>query len=114
LGADSATKPWAADIHLTPDGNFLYASERTSSEMSGFRVNKKSGRITPTGKWKTETQPRAFQISPDGRHLVVVGQKSDHASIYSINAETGELEVVQRIATGQNPSWVEIIRLHDN
>ncbi|MBE8718620.1 lactonase family protein [Cellvibrio polysaccharolyticus] len=113
LGAGSATKPWAADIHLTPDGNFLYASERTSGEMSGFRLNKKSGRITPIGKWKTETQPRAFQISPDGRHLVVVGQKSDHASIYSINAETGELEAVQRIAAGQNPSWIEIIRLHD-
>lgn len=114
LASGSKGKPWAADIHLTPDGNFLYASERTTSEISGFQVNKKSGRITQIGKWKTEEQPRAFQISPDGRHLVAVGQKSDHASIYSINAETGDLKLVQSIATGQNPSWVEIITLHDN
>lgn len=114
LASGSKEKPWAADIHLTPDGNFLYSSERTTSEISGFQVNKKSGRITPIGKWKTEEQPRAFQISPDGHHLVAVGQKSDHASIYSINAETGELKPVQRIATGQNPSWVEIITLHND
>jgi 6-phosphogluconolactonase len=114
LAGGSAEKPWAADIHLTPDGNFLYASERTTSEISGFQVNKKSGRLTPIGKWKTEEQPRAFKISPEGRHLVAVGQKSDHASIYSMNPETGELKPMQRIATGQNPSWVEIITLHNN
>lgn len=109
LESGSTDKPWAADIHLTPDGNFLYASERTSSTISGFQVNKQSGRLTLIGKWKTEEQPRAFQISPDGRHLVAVGQKSHHASIYSISEKTGELKPVQRIATGKNPSWVEII-----
>jgi len=114
LESGSTEKPWAADIHLTPDGNFLYASERTGSTISGFQVNKKSGRLMPTGKWKTEEQPRAFQISPDGRHLVAVGQKSHHASIYSISEKTGELEPAQRIATGNNPSWVEIITLTDD
>ena len=39
-------KPWAADIQLTPDGAWLYASERTSSTLAGFKVDGATGRFT--------------------------------------------------------------------
>ena len=39
MPAGDSRKPWAADIHITPDGRFLYASERTSSTISGFAVD---------------------------------------------------------------------------
>lgn len=113
LPAESSLKPWAADIHLTPDGKFLYATERTSNSLFGFKVNQISGRLSAVGSWHTESQPRAFAISPDGRYLTVVGQKSNYLSLYAINKSTGTLSALARAATGINPSWVEMILLPD-
>lgn len=102
-------KPWAADIHLTPNEHFLYVSERTSSTIFGFRVEQESGRLRPLGKWTTEIQPRAFAISASGRYLVVVGQLSHHLQVFAIDPVSGVLTATDRKATGSNPSWVEIL-----
>jgi 6-phosphogluconolactonase len=37
---------WASDLHLTPNGRFLYAAERTSSTLAAFRVDTASGKLT--------------------------------------------------------------------
>ena len=66
-------KPWAADIHLTPDGKFLYASERTTSTLAAFSVDLKTGLLTPIDSYPTEKQPRSFDIDPTGRYLLAVG-----------------------------------------
>lgn len=67
-------KPWAADIHVSPDGNFLYASERSSSAIAAFRIN--HGTLTLIGHYPTELQPRGFNIDPDGKYLLAVGGKN--------------------------------------
>ena len=51
-------KPWAADLHLTPDGRFLYASERTSSTLTAFRVDAEKARCRPSGR-PAPKRPRA-------------------------------------------------------
>src|SRR5215475_7225054 len=61
---------WAADLHLTPDGRFLYASERTTSTLSAFRVDGTSGKLSYLGSTPTEKQPRGFAIDPTGRFVV--------------------------------------------
>jgi 6-phosphogluconolactonase len=111
LPKNSAITPWAADIHMTSNGKFLYVTERTTNSLSGFNVNEKTGKLKLIGSWDTEGQPRAFAISPSGRYLAVVGQKSHQMTVYAINAATGELLTVNRTATGANPGWVEIISL---
>ena len=102
-------KPWAADLHLTPDGRHLYTSERTSSTLAHFTVDAASGRLTPQGHTSVETQPRGFAIDPSGRHLLVVGQLSHHLSRWAIDPESGQLDCQQRISVGQGPNWVEIL-----
>lgn len=104
-------KPWAADIHLTPDGRFLYTSERTSSTLAAFAVDAASGRLALVGHTPTETQPRGFNIDPSGRFLLAVGQLSHAATLYTINPNSGALEAVRNRALGRNPNWVEIISL---
>ncbi|HJW80165.1 MAG TPA: lactonase family protein, partial [Beijerinckiaceae bacterium] len=59
-------KPWAADLHVTPDGKFLYASERTSSTLAAFKVDAANGTLTLVAHYPTEKQPRAFAIDPSG------------------------------------------------
>ena len=100
---------WASDLHLTPNGRFLYAAERTSSTVGAFRVDTASGKLTYLGSTPTEKQPRGFRIDPTGRFVVVSGEKSDTISSYAIDAETGALKPIGRFPTGKGTNWVEIV-----
>src|SRR3954470_8553832 len=100
---------WASDLHLTPNGRFLYAAERTSSTLGAFRVDAASGKLTYVGSTPTEQQPRGFAIDPSGRFVVVSGEKSDTISSYAIDAETGALKPIGRYPTGKGANWVEIV-----
>ena len=100
---------WASDLHLTPNGRFLYAAERTSSTLAAFRVDTASGKLTYLGSTPTEKQPRGFNIDPTGRFIVVSGEQSDTISSYAIDAETGALKPIGRYPTGKGANWVEIV-----
>jgi 6-phosphogluconolactonase len=104
-------KPWAADLHVTPDGRFLYASERTTSTLAGFRIEPADGTLSPVGHTATEKQPRGFAIDPAGRFLLAVGQLSHAMSSYRIDAATGALTRLGQYPMGQNPNWIEIVTL---
>jgi 6-phosphogluconolactonase len=100
---------WASDLHLTPNGRFLYAAERTSSTLGAFRVDAQSGKLTFIGSTPTEKQPRGFNIDPSGRFVVVTGEKSDMVASYAIDAESGALKPVGRYPAGKGANWVEIV-----
>ena len=100
---------WASDLHLTPNGKFLYAAERTSSSLGGFKVDAASGKLTYAGSTPTEKQPRGFAIDPSGRYIVVSGEKSDTISSYAIDGETGALKAIGKYPTGKGANWVEIV-----
>ena len=104
-------KPWAADLHFTPDGRFLYGSERNSSTLSAFKVDANTGRVTLIGHTPTEKEPRGFNIDPSGRFLLAVGQASHAMSTYAIDQRTGQLTKLKEYGMGKNPNWVEIITL---
>ena len=108
-GAEGA--PWAADIHLTPDGRFLYACERRTSTIAAFAVDAGNGRIERVDAVATEAQPRSFAISPDGRFLFAAGQASHRLSRYAIDAGSGQLHKLGDQAVGTNPNWIEIVEL---
>jgi len=103
-------KPWGADLHLTPDGRFLYASERTSSTLAAYRVNQATGKLTRIGTYPTEKQPRAFNIDPSGNYLLAVGQLSTQMRAYRIDRKTGALSAVGEYPVGKNPNWIEIVK----
>ena len=111
LPAGFTGKPWAADLHLTPDGRYLYASERTSSTLSAFKVDAATGQLQPLGQTPTEKGPRGFAIDPSGRYLIAAGQESHGISLYAIDAATGTLGKPERLAVGKNPNWIEIVDL---
>ena len=100
---------WAADIHLTPNGRFLYASERTTSTIGALRVDGASGKLVYVGSTPTEKQPRGFNIDPTGQFIVVSGEKSDMLAVYSIQAESGALKSIGRYPTGKGANWVDIV-----
>lgn len=111
LPPGSNEKPWAADLHLTPNGKFLYASERATSTIAAFGIDAVSGKLSRVGNYPTETQPRGFNIDPKGKYLLAVGQKSNALSVYAIDAKTGKLLQRSKTEVGGNPNWVEIVAL---
>jgi 6-phosphogluconolactonase len=111
LPSDFQGKPSAADLHITPDGRFLYGSERTSSTLAGFKVDPVNGTLSAIGSVPTEKQPRGFNIDPSGRYLLAVGQLSHALSSYRIDAESGKLVKLKAYPMGKNPNWIEIVDL---
>jgi 6-phosphogluconolactonase len=100
---------WAADLQVTPDGRFLYASERTTSTLARFAVDTITGKLSYLDSTPTETQPRGFRIDSQGRFLVTSGEKSDQISVYAIDPANGALRLLQRYPVGRGANWVNIV-----
>jgi 6-phosphogluconolactonase len=105
-----ATKMSAADIHVTPDGRFLYASERQSNTLALFAIDARDGTLAFKDQIVTETYPRGFAIEPDGRFLYCAGQQSNRVSAYAIAPVSGKLSKIADYAAGGGPNWIEIVR----
>jgi 6-phosphogluconolactonase len=101
-----------ADIHITPDGKWLYVSERATNTITAFSVDDNTGNLDYIGSYDTEKTPRGFNIDPNGNFVIVAGQKSDHVSIHAINSETGELKLLDRYESGKEPNWIEIVEFN--
>lgn len=102
-------KIFGADIHITPNGKFLYASERATNTLACFKVNSLTGKLTYVESVDTESQPRGFTVDPKGRFLISSGDKTDHIVVYAIDQETGGLKMLKRYPAGKGPNWVEIV-----
>ena len=105
---DVSNDIWASDLHLTPDGKFLYAAERTSSTLGAFSVDAATGKLTYLASTPVEKQPRGFRIHPNGKFMVVSGELSDTISVYAIEAN-GALTLLEKYPTGKDSNWVEIV-----
>ena len=109
LPPDFHGKPATADLHITPDGKYLYGSERKSSTLTGFKIDPANGTLSFIGSVPTEKQPRGFNIDSSGRHLLAVGQLSHRMSSYKIDVDSGKLTKLREYPMGKNPNWVEIV-----
>jgi 6-phosphogluconolactonase len=109
--ADYKEQPAASDIHMTPDGTFLYGAERKTSSLYGFKIDQDKGTLTAIGKFDTEKTPRGFAIDPRGKFLLAVGMDSGAMTVHAIDAASGALSVAGHYPMGTQPNWVEIVDL---
>lgn len=92
----------AADIHLSPDGKFLYASNRGSENKITIFAIEKGGLLSVRGYVPTLGKgPRNFAIDPSGKYLLVAHQYTNNIVIFERNVETGALtDTGKRIEVG--------------
>lgn len=100
----------AADVHGTPDGRFLYASNRGHESIAAFSIDTASGALSSIGRFVTEKTPRAFAIDPDGKFLYAGGQGSGRIAAYTINRQNGHLALFAVYDAGKNPVWILLMR----
>ena len=89
---------YAADIHISTDGKFLYASNRGPNTIAIFKVDANTGELTTIGFEPTKGEtPRNFSLSPDDNFLVVAHRNSDNLTSFKRDATTGLLTFVDDI-----------------
>jgi 6-phosphogluconolactonase len=103
----------AADIHVSPDGRFLYASNRANANtIAIFSINQKSGKLLLTGHQSTLGKtPRNFNFDPSGEFLLVANQNSDEIVIFKRDKMTGLLtDTKNRIDVGKPVclQWISV------
>lgn len=82
----------AADIHVSPDGKFLYVSVRGPGCLQGFEIQKENGLLNPLGRFSTGGWcPRSFHISPDGRYVAVANQELGTLEVFPRENTNGQL-----------------------
>jgi len=92
-------KASAADIHLSPDGKFLYATNRApANTITCFSVAK-NGQLTLVQQIQSGGDgPRNFSMTPDGKYLFIGNQNSDNVAIFKRDIQKGLLsDTHQRI-----------------
>lgn len=91
IEADSVHARGSAHIQLSPDGRHLYASNRLQQDGIAIFSVGADGTLAPAGYQLTGKHPRHFNITPDGRYLLVACRDSQCIEIYRRDASTGSL-----------------------
>lgn len=100
---DFKGKVGAADIHVSPDGKFVYASNRgDANELVIYSIGK-DGRLSLAGRQSTLGKgPRNFAIDPSGNYLLAANQNSDEIVVFKRDLKSGLLtDTGKRISIGQ-------------
>jgi 6-phosphogluconolactonase len=110
LPSDFSGNNTCAHIEITPDGKFLYASNRGHDSLACYSIDADSGRLTMLGNVATEKTPRAFNLDPSGKLLYAAGQASGKLASYRVQSD-GLLKPLQTYEVGKGPAWVLILKL---
>ena len=90
--ADEGGGRGSADIHISPDGRFLYTSHRLKKDgIAIFAIDPKKGTLTKIGYQLTGIHPRNFAITPNGKYLLVACRDDNKIQVFERNEATGEL-----------------------
>ena len=106
IKADRMDARGAADIHFSPDGKFLYASLRLRGDgIVVFEVGP-GGMLAYVGYQQTGPHPRNFNLTPNGKYVLVACRDNDSIEIYSRDRNTGMLTDTGRRITQTRPVFV--------
>jgi 6-phosphogluconolactonase len=94
----------SADIHVSPDGLRVYASNRGHDSIAVL-VAASDGSLTLVDDVPTETTPREFDLSASGQHLLVAGQGNGFVASYLVGAD-GSLSQADRLQVGGDLRWI--------
>ena len=109
LPADTTARPSCAEIAITADGRFLYASNRGHNSIARFSFA--DGALTALGHTDTQGKtPRDFAIDPTGAFLMVGNQDTDTVVTFRIDKDTGDLQPTGHVANVPNPVCILPVR----
>lgn len=99
VSADTVGAKGSADIHITPDGRYLYASNRLKADgLAIFKVDPDNGQLQRVGYQLTGKHPRNFAITPNGRYVLVASRDNNAIEVYRLNDANGMLTPLKSLS----------------
>ena len=99
-----------ADVHVSPDGRFVYTSNRGDNSLAVFSIDPATGRLTLVEHVSTQGKtPRNFSLDPSGSLLLVANQNSGNVFSYFVDKRTGRLRPTGQSAQLPTPMCVDIL-----
>lgn len=100
-----------ADVHVSPDGRFVYASNRgEANSLAIYRIFPSSGKLVLVGFQPVKgIKPRNFNFDPTGNFLLVANQESSNIVIFRVNHQTGLLTDTGKRIDVPNPVCIRFI-----
>lgn len=101
-----------ADVHISPDGEFLYLSDRGDQNyLAIYKINKSTGELSFSGHQPTlGKNPRNFSLDPSGKYLLVANQSSDNVVVFQRDAASGKLTPTGIQISVPKPSCLQFIK----
>lgn len=109
LPLDFKGSPWAAQIHVSPNGDRLFASERRGSTLAAWDIDQLNGQISNRHLVETAENPRCFDVTPNGRFIVLSALKGGCIELFDVSQRSVAPKKVLELPTASEPGWVEII-----
>ena len=82
---------WCADLAITPDGRFLYGTNRGHDSIAAYRIGK-GGLLEPISITSSGGKsPQNLEITADGRWLLVANMSGGNVAVFAIEPATGKL-----------------------
>ena len=104
LPADFTGENTSADIHVSPDGRFLYCSNRGHDSIAAFQIGPRNGKLTFIAHQSCGGKtPRNFAIDPTGAFLLVANQNSGNIVTFRRDVKTGRLSATGHVAEVPSP-----------
>ena len=113
LMADEGGGRGSADIHISPDGRFLYTSHRLKKDgIAIFAIDPKKGILTKVGYQLTGIHPRNFAITPNGKYLLVAFRDDNKIQVFRRDEATGKLTDTSLNISVDKPTCVAFAKLN--
>lgn len=103
----------SADIHVSPDGKQVYASNRyAANNIAIFTIDPKTGMLSqPQFQALTGKVPRNFIIEPSGKFVLVAGQDSNDIEVFRRDAATGTLTKTANTINVSKPVCIQLVKM---
>jgi len=99
-----------ADIHVSPNGRFLYGSNRGHDSIVVFAIDGRTGMLTLIEHTPTEGRtPRNFAIDPTGAFLLAANQDSDTIVTFRLDPSAGRLKPTGYVAEVPSPVCLKLV-----
>jgi 6-phosphogluconolactonase len=103
-------KSYPAEVVLSADGTFLYASNRGHDSIAVFAVDPADGRLAARGHHSTlGRKPRNFALDPTGAFLLAANQDSDNIVVFRVDRTSGGLSPVGAPVAAPRPVCVRMV-----
>jgi 6-phosphogluconolactonase len=103
---------YPADVHVHPNGRFLYGSNRGHDSIASFALNPTTGELTATGhQGEGVKNPRNFGVAPGGKFVLVANQDADTIVVFAVDPSTGTLSPTGKSLKAPRPVCLQFIPL---